>query len=266
MSTLKGSLHIHSTYSDGEFKLIELREIFLSSGFRFACVTDHAEWFDAAKVDAYVKECAALSDERFQFVPGLEFECEQKMHILGYGMTTRLATRDPVQAIRGIRAAGGIAVIAHPKDEAFAWIESFDELPDGIEAWNTKYDGRFAPRPETFRLIQRLQERRPDLLAFYGQDLHWKKQYRGMFIELHGESTERQHVLQALRSGDYSARNGGIELTSSGAVSEETLAKFSAVQQRYARVRQWLKLMKKATDHVGIPVPGRVKAQLRRIF
>ena len=45
MAQLKGTLHIHSTYSDGELKLIELREIFLSRGFRFACVTDHAESF-----------------------------------------------------------------------------------------------------------------------------------------------------------------------------------------------------------------------------
>ena len=203
-------------------------------------MTDHAESFDSAKLDAYLKECSALSDEHFQFIPGLEFECDRKMHILGYGMTTPVGTRDPEQAIRSIRAAGGIAVIAHPKDEAFAWIESFEELPDGIEAWNTKYDGRFAPRPETFRLIRRLQGRRPDLLAFYGQDLHWKKQYRGIFLELYCKSTERQHLLHALRCGNYSARNGGIELASSGAVSQEMLEKFSTIQQRYARLRWWL--------------------------
>ena len=152
------------------------------------------------------------------------------------------------------------------KTKRFAWIESFEELPDGIEAWNTKYDGRFAPRPETFRLIRRLQQRRPSLLAFYGQDLHWKKQYRGIFIELNWESTERQHVLQALRNGDYSARNGSTELASSGTVSEEILENFSAVQQRYTGLQRWLKRMKKAADHLGIPVSSRVKAQLRRIF
>lgn len=263
---LKGAFHLHSTYSDGEFKLSELREILVAAGCRLACITDHAESLDSAKLAAYLRDCAALSDDRFQFIPGLEYECERKMHILGYGMTEHLATTDPQDVIRGIRAAGGIAVIAHPKDEAFEWIESFEELPDGIEAWNTKYDGRYAPRPATFRLIQRLRERKSDLLAFYGQDLHWKKQYRGMFIELHSESPEREEVLGALRRGDYSGRNGTVELASTGIVSEEVLDRFAAVHSRSALMRQLLKRAKNAADRAGIAVPLRLKAQLRRFF
>ena len=33
---LKGALHIHSTYSDGDFTLEELRGIFVRAGCRFA--------------------------------------------------------------------------------------------------------------------------------------------------------------------------------------------------------------------------------------
>ena len=54
-------------------------------------MTDHAEWFDDASIKAYVEECEKLSDNDFAFVAGLEFECERKMHILGYGVT-ELAT------------------------------------------------------------------------------------------------------------------------------------------------------------------------------
>ena len=39
---LRGALHIHSTWSDGEFTLSELRHILVGAGCRFACVTDHA--------------------------------------------------------------------------------------------------------------------------------------------------------------------------------------------------------------------------------
>jgi aryl-alcohol dehydrogenase-like predicted oxidoreductase len=49
----------------------------------------------------------------------------------------------------------------------------FDPLPDGIEVWNSKYDGRYAPRPGTFEMLARTKVRRPDVRAFYGQDLHW---------------------------------------------------------------------------------------------
>jgi len=263
---LKGAFHLHSTYSDGEFTLAQLREIFLSAGCRTACMTDHAESFHLAKLAAYLEECTSLSDDRFRFVPGLEFECERKMHILAYGMATLLSTRDPEHVIRSIRASGGIAVIAHPKDDAFAWIESFEELPDGIEVWNTKYDGRYAPRPGTFRLVQRLRQRKPDLLAFYGQDLHWRKQYRGITVEVGCASPEPQEILQTLRRGNYVARNGKMELPSSGAVSEELLHRFSIVHQRSAWLRQWMRRVKNLADRFGIGIPLSVKAQLRRIF
>ncbi len=57
-------------------------------------------------------------------------------------------------------------------------------LPRGLETWNSKYDGRYAPRPGTFDLLLRVRERRPDMLAFFGQDLRWKQQFRGLFTEL----------------------------------------------------------------------------------
>ena len=71
---LQGVLHIHSTYSDGEFTLAELREIYLAAGCRFACVTDHADAFalDPERLDAYRRECDARSDERFCFIAGLD--------------------------------------------------------------------------------------------------------------------------------------------------------------------------------------------------
>ena len=37
--------------------------------------------------------------------------------------------------------------MAHPKGTMFPVIEAFEQLPQGIEVWNSKYDGRYAPRP-----------------------------------------------------------------------------------------------------------------------
>src|SRR5437588_6598333 len=155
---LKGAIHVHSTYSDGEFRLAELREVYTALGCHFALMTDHAEAFDAAKLRDYVAECARLSDEGFQFIAGLEFNCDRRMHVLGFGVTWLTETTDPQAVIRHIKGAGGLAVIAHPMDSAFEWIESFDELPDGIEAWNAKDAGRYAPSQATVALLgQRTQ-------------------------------------------------------------------------------------------------------------
>jgi predicted metal-dependent phosphoesterase TrpH len=263
---LKGAIHIHSTYSDGEFTLAELREVYSALGCGFVCMTDHAEHFDAAKIKSYVAECRSLSDDRFRFITGLEYTCDNRMHVLGYGVTSPVATTDPQKVIRHIKSEGGIPVIAHPMDAAFEWIESFEELPDGIEVWNSKYDGRHAPRPGTFRMLARLQARKPQMRAFYGQDMHWKKQHRGLFNILHCESASGEGVLAAFARGDYHAAKEGIELPSSGDLPESLLARFGGVNERYARKRRLIKRAKKMIDRVGLTVPAPLKAQLRRIF
>src|ERR1700757_1384245 len=101
---LKGALHVHSTYSDGEFTLTELREIYLAEGCSFVCMTDHAEHLDCSTLLAYVEECQARSDDKLRFVAGLEYGCERRMHILGYGATQLASTNDPEEVIHHIDA------------------------------------------------------------------------------------------------------------------------------------------------------------------
>jgi|SRR5438552_6357079 len=263
---LKGAIHIHSTYSDGEFTLPELRALFTAEGCSFVCMTDHAEAFDEHSLSAYVAECAALFDARFCFVHGLEYECEQRMHILGYGASRLASTKDPQQVIQHIEAQNAISVIAHPKDSFFSWIETFEVLPRGIEAWNSKYDSRYAPRPGTFGLLKRLQQRKPELQAFYGQDLHWKKQFHGLFIELKCDSNEPADILNALRQGKYSGVKEDLSLPSNGTVPEELMLQFAAQHRKSDRMRNVFKTSKKALDRMGIRVPASVKAKLRGIF
>jgi predicted metal-dependent phosphoesterase TrpH len=265
---LQGALHIHSTYSDGEFSLAELRELFLDAGCRFACVTDHADAFVLAprRLDDYRRECEARSDARFRFVAGLEYTCVDRMHILGYGVTQPIDSMDPEQVIRRIRALGGLAVIAHPKSTAFAAIERFEPLPDGIEVWNSKYDGRYAPRPETFALLARARGRRHDLRAFYGQDLHWRRQYRGLFTQVDAVAPDRDAILAALAEGRFNGVKDEQRLPSDGVVAPATLAAYARVHERSQAMRTWLRRAKVWIEGTGIGVPRPIKAQLRRIF
>jgi len=263
---IKGALHVHSRYSDGEFSLSELRQRFLAERCRFVCMTDHAEYFDEAKLRTYADECRALSDDRFCFVVGLEYTCEQNMHILGYGATMLTNSRDPQTVIRQIDEHGAVSVIAHPKDEFFSWIETFAALPQGIEAWNSKYDGRYAPRPATFALVRRLRERQADLHAFYGQDLHWKKQFCGLFVSVNSQTARPADIVTALARGEFNGQRNNLMLTSSGILSEELLAQFSRSQTRSRSLRRLLKKGKGALDQMGIRVPDSIKAELRRVF
>lgn len=262
----KGALHIHSTYSDGEFSLRELREILVSDGCAFACATDHAEFLDPHKLEDYVAECVSLSDQRFCFIAGLEYRCPGPIHILGYGVASQVATEDPEAVIRHIESEHGISVISHPQEATFVLIESLQRLPDGIEVWNSKSDGQYALRPGTLGLLHRLQLRKPTLRAFYGQDLHWKNQFRGLFNVVDCQAPSRSEILGALARGDYFATKGALRLPSSGEMAESLLRQFALVQQRSVCIREWLKAGKRVMDRLGMPVPASLKAQLRRIF
>jgi hypothetical protein len=263
---IKGAMHVHSHYSDGEFTLAELRDIYLDEGCAFVCTNDHAEYFDEKRLQAYYRECEALSDEKLLFFPGLEYRCERNMHILAYGRTGLTTGSDPETVIRFIQDQQAVAVIAHPKDDFFPWIESFHTLPNGIEVWNSKYDGRYAPRPGTFALLQKLKQNNPAMLAFYGQDLHWRKQFRQLYVELQSESLEANKLLPDIARGKFCGRKGDLRLPSDGVLPEDLLKQFGEANARSHRMWNLVKSGKNILDRLGIAVPESVKAPLRKIF
>ncbi len=263
---LKGALHVHSKYSDGEFTLAELRQVYLAQGCSFVCITDHAEYFNSDSICAYVHDLECNSDDKFCFVPGLEYRCEREMHILGYGATALASAKEPENIIRHIESQSAIPVIAHPKDEFFSWIEEFHILPRGIETWNSKYDGRYAPRPGTFALLQRLRQRMPEMHAFYGQDLHWRNQFRGLCVAVDCDTLAPSSILAALAAGNYHAEKDDLRLPASGILPENLLTEFGEAHARSRCMWQILKNGKQTLDRIGIRVPESLKAQLRRIF
>jgi hypothetical protein len=231
-------------------------------------VTDHADAFDPPKLRRYVAECTSLSDEHLLMLPGLEFGCFERMHILGYGVTELVDSQDPETVIEHIARKGGVSVIAHPRDTFFDWIAGFGRLPDGIEAWNSKYDGRQGPRPHTFEFITALRQRKPELSAFYGIDLHWRRQFRDLhtLIESNGPALTTAMVLAQLRSGRFTGAVGTLRLPADADVPESLLREFAAANRRGRRLRAALARAKRITDSLGLRPPDALKAQLRRLF
>jgi hypothetical protein len=132
--------------------------------------------------------------------------------------------------------------------------------------WNSKYDGRYAPRAGTFALLRRLQARRPDLRAFYGQDLHWRTQYRGLVVHLQRNDATRDAVVDALRAGAFHGEKDGVPLPSDGVLPESLLVAMERAHRRSDRLRAVLKTVKTAADRLGVRVPARLKAQARKVM
>jgi hypothetical protein len=177
-----------------------------------------------------------------------------------------MRTKDPVEVIRRINDLGGISVIAHPPDWAFESIESFGGQLRGIEVWNSKYDGRYAPRPGTFQLLHKMRECSPDLHAYYGLDLHWKRQFRELFIRINSAGFSRSEVLEALSSGNYCGVYANQQFPSSGRLPSALIARFATVHGRSSQFRRFVKRCMKFLDQTGLRLPVAIKAQLRRLF
>jgi len=260
------ALHVHSTYSDGELTLAQVRDLFLAAGCRLVCMADHAEFFDAQRLAAFQAECRQLSSEQIRLLPGLEFGCRDRMHIVGYGVVEKVESIDPITVMEHIARHGGVSVIAHPAPEHLELIPSFALLPDGIEVWNTKADGPVAPRPAVFALLQELRRRKADLRAFYGVDFHWKHQFRGLLNEITLESADERAILDALRAGHFAGTHGGLRLPSDGVLPAELLADFAVRNAKSGRLRKLVRRVKKWAGPLGRALPAPLKSQLRRFF
>lgn len=217
----RGVLHVHSVFSDGEESLERLAETFRQSGMSFAAVSDHAEVFDEERMKQYVRLCESLSDDRFLVIPGLEFALHGgNIHILGYGITRRVRFVSMEQLVDGIHEEAGIAVLAHPPAGATNMVGPIKAKLDGIEVWNGRYDGLYAPRADSFQLLRRVRCQNVKAAAYCGIDLHKISQARKLiYAEVDAETLTRSAIMNALRSGRFTIHGANIAIPSSGDLS-----------------------------------------------
>ena len=87
MRELKGYVHIHSHYSyDGVDSIEKIARFFRKKGYRFVCLTEHADDFSNDKMDSFVNECRRCSDPDLLVIPGLEYRCNNLVHLLAIGV------------------------------------------------------------------------------------------------------------------------------------------------------------------------------------
>ena len=133
---MRGVLHIHSLFSDGDESLDRIAQSFKDAGVDFIAVSDHAEVFDEERMRRYVALCECLSDAQFLVIPGLEFALKGgAIHVLGYGITKRVHAAGLEQLVDGIHDGGGLAVLAHPPEGCINLVDSVKAKLDGIEVW-----------------------------------------------------------------------------------------------------------------------------------
>jgi len=215
---MRGVLHVHSVFSDGEASLDRIVQTFKAADMSFIAVSDHAEVFDEERMREYVALCESLSSPSFLVIPGLEFALKGgTIHILGYGITRRVRAATMEELVDGIHEAGGIAVLAHPPVGSINLIGAIRGKLDGIEIWNGRYDGTVAPRADSFQLLKRIRLSNLKAAAYCGIDLHKMAQaMKPVYVEVKAEQIQRDEILNALRAGQFTLHGNNMSIPSSG--------------------------------------------------
>jgi hypothetical protein len=194
------NLHMHTRYSDGSGTHKDIAHAALKTGLDAVIVTDHNVLVQG--VEGYYR----VGSRRVLLLVGQEIHDQdrdpQKNHLLVFNANRDLSSLadDPQALINGVRDAGGLSFIAHPRDPeapAFgetdiSW-EAWDvQGYNGIELWNglselktlipTRLHGAFYslfpklvghhPIPETIQRWDELLSQGRPVVAIGGSDAH----------------------------------------------------------------------------------------------
>ena len=235
---LCGVVHVHSRISyDGKESIARLAEFFRSLGYDFMCVTEHSDGLSREDMQRIVDECAQVSDEKFLAVPGVEFSCHRRLHILGIGVTEPVDSHDPVPVAQHIRAHQGACILAHP---CAYGAETPDELAPflhGIEIWNQPKDGKLGPGAEPMKLWKRWQILNPRLRGIGAIDFHRLDSPSSLGVEIHVPERSAAAVIDALRKGPVNVKGPWVSLSGEKFPGMLGEWKYAAMSRMYNSLR-----------------------------
>ena len=199
-----GSIHMHSTFSDGTGEVTDIAKFADEVGLDFIMLTDHntlralQEGFEKWYGNTLLLVGCEINDK------------ENRNHYLAFGIDEAFSTRTPAKKyVAKVKELGGIGFLAHPHEKrkhkehpAYPWIEWDTEDFTGIEIWNhmsewvenltedNKYRSFLhplrtiiAPPKETLKVWDELNQKRK-VVGIGGIDAHAHKYNLVGFLEV----------------------------------------------------------------------------------
>ena len=205
----KVGLHTHTTRSDGRVTPEESASIYKAAGYDAIAFTDHWVYNGEEEIDG------------LKIISGCEYNVGSSdtigdvMHIVGIGMQSdpgfdrETASRQAI--IDGIRANGGMAILAHP---AWSLNTPQDALAlsgfDGVEIYNSLSNIGQSSRPYSGYFVDILANMGTAYPIIAADDTH---AYNGLddakaYIMVRTEDNSVEQILAAIRRGDFYASQG----------------------------------------------------------
>ena len=205
---LRGNLHMHTTRSDGRLSYEDAVARYEQAGYDFIAVTDH-----------WVRSESGTTAGGMLLLSGCEYNIGETVqegvyHIVGVGMERAPALerteKSPQRIIDEIRAAGGVAILAHP-----AWsLNSAEDVARltglcGTEIYNTTSAVPPNVRPYSGLFVDQLASLGVLLPCMGADDAHrYVNDATVCSIMVHAREKSHEAVLDAIRAGDFYATMG----------------------------------------------------------
>ena len=239
MKTARGIIHVHSTYShDGRHTLEEIAGDARMRGYRFVGMSEHSDSLSEEKMTEYVAACKRVSTPECVLIPGIEFTCNDNLHLVGLGVEHYTDKTDPVEVAAFIHHQNGVAIIAHPVRYNYRVPALVAGVVDGLEVWSAGYDGRFVPNDRSLRLVRELKQHRSSLLALCGEDLHRLRKHRHVVLTVAVHEVSSPGVLNALKARNATMSNSWFLLHSMTGPGRLTLLAITAARRFYLLAKE----------------------------
>lgn len=260
---IRGALHLHSNASyDAKLPLSELRRLFLQHGLHFALMTEHTDRLSPLRAEQFIEACDGESDEHFLFIPGFEVPYKDS-HVLMIGARAFISQRGET-TLQAWKQAAHLAVLAHPHRNHYEVDEIMREVLDGVEIWNSQYDGKFIPRTRSRKLFSYLRQRTPQLYAFSGWDLHRTEHAGGPTIVLAAPALTADVILGELAAGRFSSVSPSVEIDSAGNIVRGE-SSFLFVRSSFFVISiAFLKFANRVLAGLHLRPPKRLREYIRR--
>lgn len=262
---INGVLHLHTTYSyDGKLSLDSLKDLLIAHNVQFALITEHTDEMTKEVGEKFIKACREKSDERIILIPGFEVPYGGR-HILMIGAHrfVRGGIDNTEDNIREWKSAAEIAVFAHPHRNEYSVDGAMEDILDGIEVWNSQYDGKYTPRFRSLALLRRLQNTGKNVHAYAGLDFHREEHEGGPRIVVENINPTFGDVINALRNARYTLERGNIIISSEGDIRSGNVFILRIKSMFFIGIVSFLKRISKYTKALGIPIPSKLRRRIR---
>ena len=204
-----------------------------------------------------------LSDEKITLIPGFEVPYKDA-HILMIGVD-HFVKNGPNTANELLlwKKHAQLAIWAHPHKNKYLLYDAIKAVIDGIEVWNSQYDGKLAPRMKVLSSLLGLRERGQKSIAFAGLDFHRKEHAGGPSIIV--ECPNNQHdILETIKKGDFVLKNKQVTIRSNGTILKGILPLMKFQSAYRILVISFFKKVSKITASLRIPIPQKLRHNIRK--